>query len=249
MIEVSYTLMFRLLFLASCLQSVVSLNQLQALISQGTSISIDSGSISTIREVTTRYPNTISDATTNPLFVAQIVSKLDSSSDPDSALCTSLFKTACKEKSTELAIDKLSVLLGIEISKIVPGFISTEVDPRLSFSVAKQVERARHIISLYEASNIAKSRVLIKLAATWEGIQAATILKEDYEIQCNLTLIFGMTQAVACGQRNLKLISPFPGRVLDYHNDINDREFVASIDDDEGVQLVKGINKVSERAK
>jgi transaldolase len=98
----------------------------------------------------------------------------------------------------------------------IPGYVSTEVDPRLSFDTEESLVRARRIIQMYEDEGIARSRVLIKLAATWEGIAAAEILEKE-GITCNLTLVFGTLQAKACAQRGVRLISPFPGRILDWH--------------------------------
>lgn len=115
-----------------------------------------------------------------------------------------------------LAMDKLAVNLGVEISKLVPGYVSTEVDPRLSFDKEETLRRARRIIALYEEAGVPRGRVLIKLAATWEGIAAMAELEAE-GITCNITLVFGFAQAVASAQYGARLISPFPGRVLDWH--------------------------------
>ena len=117
--------------------------------------------------------------------------------------------------AVNLAIDHLSVNLGRKILDIVPGYVSTEVDIRLSFDAAESESRARRIISLYEAVGVSRDRVLIKLAGTWEGIQCAKALQKD-GIKCNITLVFGVCQAVAAAQANCTLISPFPGRVLEW---------------------------------
>jgi len=121
-----------------------------------------------------------------------------------------------EEGLVNLAIDRLSVNLGREIASIVPGYVSTEVDIRESFDTEASVARARRIIAMYEELGVPKDRVLIKLAATWEGIKAAEILEKE-GITCNLTLVFGFAQAVACAQAGVRLISPFPGRVLDWY--------------------------------
>eukprot|EP00933_Yihiella_yeosuensis_P046415 TRINITY_DN41934_c0_g1_i1.p1 TRINITY_DN41934_c0_g1~~TRINITY_DN41934_c0_g1_i1.p1 ORF type:complete len:307 (-),score=58.50 TRINITY_DN41934_c0_g1_i1:304-1086(-) len=113
-------------------------------------------------------------------------------------------------------MDKLAVNLGVAISKLVPGYISTEVDPRLSFDKAETLRRARRIIALYEEAGVSRKRVLIKLAATWEGIAAMAELEKE-GITCNITLVFGFVQAVAAAQHGARLISPFPGRILDWH--------------------------------
>ncbi|XP_037947616.1 probable transaldolase isoform X2 [Teleopsis dalmanni] len=124
--------------------------------------------------------------------------------------------TTTDEKITE-AVDLLSVLFGREILNIVPGRVSTEIDARLSFDVDKSVKKALKIINLYEERGINKDRILIKLAATWEGIQAAKILEQKHNVHCNLTLMFSMVQAVACAEAGVTLISPFVGRILDWH--------------------------------
>jgi len=115
----------------------------------------------------------------------------------------------------ENTLDMVSVKIGIEILKIVPGYVSTEVDARLSFNTAATVNKARRLISLYEDAGIERDRILIKIASTWEGIQAAKVLEEE-GIKCNLTLLFNIAQAVACAQGNITLISPFVGRILDW---------------------------------
>jgi len=113
-------------------------------------------------------------------------------------------------------MDKLAVNFGIEITEIVPGYVSTEVDARLSFDKDKTLEKARRIIELYKEEGIDKSRILVKIAATWEGIKAAEVLEKE-GITCNLTLIFSIAQAIACGDANCTLISPFVGRIMDWH--------------------------------
>lgn len=116
----------------------------------------------------------------------------------------------------ENTLDMVSVKLGIEILKTVPGYVSTEVDARLSFDTIATVNKARQLIALYEDAGVDRDRILIKIAATWEGIQAAKVLEEE-GIKCNLTLLFSMAQAVACAQGNITLISPFVGRILDWY--------------------------------
>lgn len=128
--------------------------------------------------------------------------------------------------------------LGAAIAKIVPGYISTEVDPRLSFDTEASVSRGRRIIEMYKEMGVQKERVLIKLAATWEGIKAAEILEKE-GIQCNLTLIFSFVQAVACAQYGAHLISPFPGRILDWHKIKEGRTEGVPPEEDEGVVAVK----------
>merc|ERR1719148_151778 len=115
-----------------------------------------------------------------------------------------------------VAMDKLSVNFGIEITKIVPGYVSTEVDARLSFDTEATIKKGRAIIELYKQAGISKSRILIKVAATWEGIKAAEVLEKE-GITCNLTLIFSKAQAIACAEAGCTLISPFVGRIMDWH--------------------------------
>jgi transaldolase len=112
--------------------------------------------------------------------------------------------------------DKLAVNFGIEITKIVPGYVSTEVDARLSFDTEATITKARSLIKMYEEAGVDKSRILIKIAATWEGIQAAAVLEKE-GITCNLTLIFSIAQAVACAESDITLISPFVGRIMDWY--------------------------------
>jgi transaldolase len=222
-------------------------NQL-AQLSKMTTLSIDSGDINKIQQyAATGY---ITDATTNPLFVAQTALKLSDGensiystmvNDAVTYAVTGKMTTAEDPVSTEreivaLAMDRLAVNLGKAIADIVPGYISTEVDPRLSFDIDASVQRGLRIIQMYEEElGISKERVLIKLAATWEGIMAAKILKEQYGIQCNLTLIFSVVQAIACGQYSVYLISPFPGRILDWYKVQLKRLSVNDPQEDEGV--------------
>lgn len=115
-----------------------------------------------------------------------------------------------------MSIDKLLVNFGTEILKIVPGRVSTEVDAHLSFNKEASIQKALRIIDLYKQNGIDKERVLIKLASTWEGIQAAKELEQKHGIHCNLTLLFSFAQAVACAEASVTLISPFVGRIMDW---------------------------------
>ncbi|WP_207062751.1 transaldolase [Motiliproteus sp. SC1-56] len=122
-----------------------------------------------------------------------------------------------------LMADRLAVNFGKEILKVIPGKISTEVDARLSFDTQGTIHRARRLISLYKEAGIGSERVLIKIASTWEGIQAARVLEQE-GIRCNLTLLFGFAQAVACAEAGVFLISPFVGRILDWHKQKTGKE-------------------------
>ncbi|MBF0239997.1 MAG: transaldolase [SAR324 cluster bacterium] len=144
-----------------------------------------------------------------------------------------------KEQIMANTVDQLAVSLGSEILKIIPGRISTEVDSRLSFDIDGTIQRARKLISLYHDRKIPAHRVLIKIAATWEGIKAAEILEKE-NIQCNLTLLFGFGQAVACAEAGVFLISPFVGRILDWYKKTTGRSDFAA-EEDPGVQSVTTI--------
>lgn len=150
------------------------------------------------------------DATTNPSLILKAVQQ--------DAYRPLLERTARDHRgaSTAELMDRLLVAFGQAILNIVPGRVSTEVDARLSFDTRATVERARSLIALYEATGIARERVLIKIASTWEGIQAARALQAE-GIRCNLTLLFSLPQAVACADAGVQLISPFVGRIYDWH--------------------------------
>ncbi|WP_425050921.1 transaldolase [Pseudomaricurvus hydrocarbonicus] len=138
-----------------------------------------------------------------------------------------------------LAGDYLAVAIGAEIIKLVPGRVSTEVDARLSFNTEATINKAKHLIDLYQERGIDKSRILIKIASTWEGIRAAEVLEKE-GINCNLTLLFNFAQAVACAEAGVTLISPFVGRILDWYKANTDvKEYTA--DTDPGVLSVTGI--------
>lgn len=150
------------------------------------------------------------DATTNPSLILKAVQQ------PDYAPL--LAETVAAHRGAPLPelVDRVLVRFGLEILRIVPGRVSTEVDARLSFDTAATVARARGLIALYEAAGTPRERVLVKVAATWEGIRAAEQLERD-GIRCNLTLLFAFCQAVACGDAGVRLISPFVGRIYDWH--------------------------------
>ncbi|TCS42623.1 transaldolase [Reinekea marinisedimentorum] len=174
------------------------LEQLKAL----TTIVADTGDIDSIKKYQPQ------DATTNPSLVLKAIEsgKFDYKLQELSELNLSLPEF----------IDRIAVEIGDEILKIVPGYVSTEVDARLSFDTEKTIEKARQLIALYEAKGWEKSRILIKIASTWEGIQAAKVLESE-GIRCNLTLLFSLCQAKACADVDATLISPFVGRILDWY--------------------------------
>jgi transaldolase len=141
----------------------------------------------------------------------------------------------------DVTMDKLAVNFGAEISKIVPGYVSTEVDARLSFDTAATVARARRIIRMYEEIGVSKSRILIKIASTFEGIRAGEILEKE-GVTCNLTLLFSLVQAAACAEAGITLISPFVGRILDWHKAKTGKASYDS-EEDPGVVSVRYIFK------
>ena len=191
-----------------------------------TEVVADTGDIEAIKEYRPL------DATTNPSLVLKAFSI---------AQYEPLILRAIQQsnKNAADAADRLAVLIGVEILNIVPGKVSTEVDSRLSFDTAATIEKARKIISLYAAEGISRNRILIKIAATWEGILAAETLEKE-GIQCNLTLLFGFAQAVACAEAHVTLVSPFVGRILDWHKANTDQQDY-SAQDDPGVLSVTAI--------
>lgn len=178
------------------------------------------------------------DATTNPSLVYKAAQMPQYQALLDAAVSASKGITNSAEQLS-FACDHLAVGLGLEILKIVPGRISTEVDARLSFDTKASIAKARHLMELYEQGGVDKSRVLIKLASTWEGIRAAEVLEKE-GINCNLTLLFGFNQAAACADAGVFLISPFVGRILDWYKANTDKkEYTA--EEDPGVVSVRQI--------
>ena len=177
------------------------------------------------------------DATTNPSLI------LKAAQLPSYQNLITQVKAKNPGKSVDQIIDALLVAFGIEILKIVPGRVSTEVDARLSFDADATVKKAREIITAYEAAGISKQRVLIKIASTWEGIQAAKVLQAE-GIACNMTLLFSLVQAVACANAKAQLISPFVGRITDWHKKSLGAEWKDDVHggpNDPGVVSVKNI--------
>ena len=179
------------------------MNQLDQL-KQYTTVVADTGNF---RELAQFAPR---DATTNPSLILKAVQQ------PAYAPLLAETVAAHKRKPLDAIIDQVLVRFGLEILEVVPGRVSTEVDARLSFDTAASVARAHRIIAMYEAAGIGRERVLVKVASTWEGIQAARILEHE-GIHCNLTLLFAFCQAVACGDAGVTLISPFVGRIYDWY--------------------------------
>jgi len=179
------------------------MNQLEQL-KEMTTVVADTGNFLQMAQYAPR------DATTNPSLILKAVQQADYAHIVQDAV------TAHRDEPIEQIVDRVLVRFGLEILRIVPGRVSTEVDARLSFDTQATTRRAHHIVGLYERAGIARERVLIKVAATWEGIVAAGQLERE-GIHCNLTLLFSFPQAVACGEAKVTLISPFVGRIYDWY--------------------------------
>ena len=206
---------------------------------QMTVVVADTGDIDAIKKYQPQ------DATTNPSLI------LSASALPqyvpliDEAVAYA--KAQSNDKAQQLidAEDKLAVNIGLEILKIVPGRISTEVDARLSYNTQATVEKARKLIALYNAAGISNDRILIKIASTWQGIRAAEILEKE-GINCNLTLLFSEAQARACAEAGVYLISPFVGRILDWYKANTDKKEYAPAEDPGVISVTKIYNYYKE---
>jgi transaldolase len=193
------------------------------LLKKMTKVVIDTGDIDAIKKYTPI------DATTNPSLILAAAQKPQYNHLIEDAIKYSQ-KNGDKEHQRELLIDKLFINFGLEILKIVPGRVSTEVDAHLSFDVEGTVKKARTLIELYEKSGMSRDRILIKIASTWEGIQAAKILVKD-GIQINMTLMFSLIQAVAAADAGVTLVSPFVGRILDWYKKAEGKSGYAPAED------------------
>ena len=192
----------------------------------------DTGDFETMRAYQPR------DATTNPSLILQAAKKPAYSHLVEQAVAAANQHAGPPSARLGQAMDQVLVRFGLEILRIIPGRVSTEVDARLSFDTEATVAKARQLIALYQASGIGRERVLIKVASTWEGIQAAARLERE-GIHCNLTLLFSLIQAVACAQAGVTLISPFVGRILDWHKKNAGHDFAPAADP--GVASVRAI--------
>ncbi|MDR2430548.1 MAG: transaldolase [Puniceicoccales bacterium] len=201
------------------------MNQLEQL-KQHTTVVADTGDIAAMRAFQPR------DATTNPSLILKAVQM------PEYRPLLAKAVTDNRGKTPAQVIDALLILFGTEILKIVPGRVSTEVDARLSFDTSGTLAKAMELIVRYQKAGIPRERVLIKIAATWEGIKAAEQLEKN-GVHCNLTLLFSFAQAVACAEARVQLISPFVGRIYDWHKKNTGREYAGA--EDPGVQSVNRI--------
>lgn len=199
---------------------------------QYTKVVADTGDFQTIKEYEPL------DATTNPTLILKAVQQNEYASLVDIAV-DALKKSSIEgDGLVDAIIDELLVLFGIEILNIVPGRVSTEVDARLSFETKGTIDRAHQIIGLYEKKGISRERILIKIASTWEGINAAAELEKE-GIHCNLTLLFSLIQAAHCAESGVTLISPFVGRIMDWFKAKSGESYAPA--DDPGVQSVQAI--------
>ena len=179
------------------------------------------------------------DCTTNPSLIFKAVQSNKYKKLVDEVISNSKSrKFSQTEDQVNYIADQLTIAFGIELTKIVPGYVSTEVDSDLSFNTEATVEKAKQIINSYEQSGVPKNRILIKIAGTWEGIQAVKKLEAE-GISCNCTLIFSLTQAIACAEAGAFLISPFVGRILDWFKSNTQKDYDSS--NDPGVQSVEKI--------
>lgn len=185
------------------------------------------------------------DATTNPSLILSASALPQYAPLIDEAITYAKAQSADKAQQLIDAEDKLAVNIGLEILKIVPGRISTEVDARLSYDTQATVEKARKLIALYNAAGISNERILIKIASTWQGIRAAEILEKE-GINCNLTLLFSEAQARACAEAGLYLISPFVGRILDWYKANTDKKEYAPAEDPGVISVTKIYNYYKE---
>ena len=178
------------------------------------------------------------DATTNPSLILQAAEKAEYRPIVEKAVAEFANSALTGEAKLAAILDRILILFGLEILHIVPGRVSTEVDARLSFDTAATVAKARELIAAYEKEGFSRERILIKIASTWEGIKAAEMLEKE-GIRCNLTLLFSFAQAVACAEAGVQLISPFVGRILDWHKANTGKDYLG--DEDPGVISVKAI--------
>ena len=215
----------------SAAPAAVKMSQLDQL-KQFTVVVADTGDFDAIKQYAPR------DATTNPSLILKAAQMPEYSWLMDKSIADVKQSGASAAELPHRIVDDLLVRFGLEILKIVPGRVSTETDANLSFDTAALVAKANKFITLYKQNGIGRERILIKIASTWEGIKAAEILERE-GIHCNLTLLFSFAQAVACAEAKVRLISPFVGRILDWHKKNAGRDFAPA--EDPGVLSVKEI--------
>ena len=209
-------------------QAVSQLDQLKKF----TTVVADTGDFATLKQFAPR------DATTNPSLILKAAQMPEYKYLLDKAIADNRNANLTREETVEEIMDTLLVMFGVEILKIVPGRVSTETDARLSFDTEALLHKALKFIRIYKKNGIQRERVLVKIASTWEGIKAAEFLQKQ-EINCNLTLLFSLPQAVACAEAKIKLISPFVGRILDWYKKSTGKDYAPA--EDPGVVSVKEI--------
>jgi transaldolase len=214
-------------------EEVIAMSNLLDQLKSMTAIVADTGDIEAIRH---HQPE---DATTNPSLLLKAASLPEYAPLIDDAIAWAKIQSEDRTQRINAAMDKLAVEVGVEVLKIVPGRISTEVDSRLSFDTQATLAKARKIIRMYNEAGVANERVLIKIASTWEGIRAGEILEHE-GIHCNLTLMFGFAQARACAEAGVTLISPFVGRIFDWQKAKEGRGEIPA-EEDLGVLSVRRI--------
>lgn len=207
------------------------MNQLDQL-KQFTTVVADTGDFESIRQFAPQ------DATTNPTLIYKAVGHAEYARLLEEAVAGKAGSPTPREQLIRDIIDDLLTIFGEKILQIVPGRVSTEVDARLSFDTPATIEKARKLIGLYAARHVPRERVLIKIASTWEGARAAEVLQKE-GINCNLTLLFSLPQAIACAEAGVRLISPFVGRIYDWYKKETGKEYHGA--DDPGVLSVRQI--------
>lgn len=198
-------------------------SQLDMLKESGTLVVADTGEFEKLKQFKPQ------DATTNPSLINNAARLPEYKHLVDDAVSYGKKSGLTGRELMDLVLDKIAVNFGTEILKYVPGYVSTEVDARLSFDMQGNIERARRIIQMYADNGISKDRILIKLATTWEGIQAAKVLEAE-GIRCNMTLLFSFAQAAAAAQAGVTLISPFVGRILDWYKKSTGQDYAGAAD-------------------
>ena len=212
-------------------ETKTTLNQLDQL-KHFTKVVADTGDFGTLREYAPQ------DATTNPSLIFKAAQMPEYKHLVEKAITDVKKLNVSRQAMTGKTVDQLLILFGVEILKIIPGRVSTETDASRSFDVDGLIAKAHQFISMYEQNGIGRERILIKIASTWEGIRAAEVLQKE-GINCNMTLLFSLAQAIACAEAGAKLISPFVGRILDSYKKSTGKDYAPA--EDPGVQSVREI--------
>src|SRR5258705_908865 len=211
--------------------SKTTLSQLDQL-KRFTKVVADTGDFATLKEYEPQ------DATTNPSLILKAAQMPEYKHLVDKAVADVKKMNLSRKAMAARVVDQLLILFGVEILKIIPGRVSTETDASLSFDVQGLVAKARQFISMYQQNGVGRERILIKIASTWEGTRAAEILQKE-GINCNMTLLFSLPQAVACADAGATLVSPFVGRILDWYKAKTGKDYSPS--EDPGVRSVQPI--------